>query len=234
MSEMTPDATLDAVDASTLMDRMYRHQRHFYDLTRKFYLLGRDELIAQLQPPTGGNVLEVGCGTGRNLIVAARRYPQVRFFGLDISSEMLATARAEIARAGLADRVTVAQADATAFDAQGLFGVARFERVFISYALSMIPPWRAVLPRAASALAPGGALHIVDFGDCAGLPSAFRVLLKGWLSLFGVHPREGLVAEIAPFAANHDLRTEFRSLFGGYAFLVRLQNADAPESRRSA
>ena len=29
-------------DAAALMDRMYRHQRHIYDLTRKFYLLGRD------------------------------------------------------------------------------------------------------------------------------------------------------------------------------------------------
>ena len=26
------------------MDKMYRHQRYFYDLTRKYYLLGRDRL----------------------------------------------------------------------------------------------------------------------------------------------------------------------------------------------
>ena len=38
MGAMTP-----ARDAAGLMDRMYRHQRHFYDATRKFYLLGRDE-----------------------------------------------------------------------------------------------------------------------------------------------------------------------------------------------
>ena len=68
----------DAADASTLMDRMYRHQRHIYDLTRKFYLLGRDRLIAALDP-AAGDVLEIGCGTGRNLILAARRYPNARF-----------------------------------------------------------------------------------------------------------------------------------------------------------
>ena len=34
----------DAAGAA-LMDRLYRRQRHFYDVTRKHYLLGRDRLI---------------------------------------------------------------------------------------------------------------------------------------------------------------------------------------------
>ena len=82
--------------ADELMDRIYRRQRHFYDLTRKYFLLGRDHLIRELQPPAGGSVMEIGCGTGRNLIAAARAYPEARLFGLDISSAMLATARANI------------------------------------------------------------------------------------------------------------------------------------------
>jgi S-adenosylmethionine-diacylgycerolhomoserine-N-methlytransferase len=49
------------------MDRLYRRQRHFYDLTRKHYLLGRDQLIEGLGPPSGSRVLEIGCGTARNL-----------------------------------------------------------------------------------------------------------------------------------------------------------------------
>ncbi len=61
------------------MDRIYRHQRHIYDLTRKYYLLGRDALIRDLAPVPGDTVLEIGCGTGRNLILAARRYPDARF-----------------------------------------------------------------------------------------------------------------------------------------------------------
>ena len=35
-------------DAAALMDRMYRNQRHIYDLSRKYYLAGRDEAIARL------------------------------------------------------------------------------------------------------------------------------------------------------------------------------------------
>ena len=57
-------------DAAALMDRMYRRQRHIYDLSRKFYLLGRDEAIARLRPAPGDKVLEIGCGTGRNLVKA--------------------------------------------------------------------------------------------------------------------------------------------------------------------
>src|SRR5262245_16282875 len=127
------------------MDRMYRHQRHVYDLSRKYYLLGRDRLIARLALEPGQSVLEIGCGTGRNLIAAARRYPLAHLHGLDVSSAMLATARRTIARAGLASRIRLAQADATAIDAAALFGEARFDRVFISYSLSMIPAWRDVL-----------------------------------------------------------------------------------------
>src|SRR6201987_889724 len=129
-------------NAAALMDRMYRHQRHVYDLTRKYYLAGRDEAIARLKPGPGDMVLEIGCGTGRNLIKVARAYPEARFFGLDVSREMLRAAAASIARAGLSSRISIAQADAAALDPLALFGHAQFDRVIISYALSIIPSWR--------------------------------------------------------------------------------------------
>ena len=157
-----------------LMDRVYARQRHIYDLSRKYYLLGRDGLIAELDPPPRARVLEIGCGTGRNLVKIARAYPRTACYGVDISRQMLATADASIARAGLAARIHLAEGDATSFDPVALFDVPAFDRIVISYALSMIPPWREVLDHAASLLAPDGALHIVDFGDQAGLPPAFR------------------------------------------------------------
>ena len=138
----------DLAASGELMDRIYRHQRHVYDATRKFYLLGRDRLIRRLDPPAGGRVLEIGCGTARNLIVAARAYPNAQFFGIDISSEMLGTARRLVAREGLAADIQLARADATAFDPALLFGVPGFSRIFLSYTLSMMPGWQAVLDRA--------------------------------------------------------------------------------------
>jgi len=130
-------------DNVRIMDRLYRYQRHIYDVTRKYYLFGRDRLIAELDVPEGGRVLEVGCGTGRNLVVAARRNPQGLFYGIDISREMLASAAVAAGRAGVANRVATKRGDAVICDAVAAFGVPGFERVFFSYCLSMVssPPF---------------------------------------------------------------------------------------------
>lgn len=213
-------AARQSADAAGLMDRMYRFQRHIYDATRKFYLLGRDELIAGLKPPSGGTVLEIGCGTGRNLIRIAHAYPHARCYGLDVSEEMLRTARQQVAKAGLSDRIALAQADATDFEPQAMFGQAGFDRVVISYALSMIPPWRAALAQALRVVAPGGSLQIVDFGDQARLPRAFRALLNRWLALFDVTPRPDLGAELVERCEEMGARGETRRLHRGYAVLA--------------
>uniref|UniRef100_UPI003A8A6CB9 class I SAM-dependent methyltransferase n=2 Tax=Sphingomonas sp. GlSt437 TaxID=3389970 RepID=UPI003A8A6CB9 len=215
----------NAADHAGHMDAIYRTQRHFYDLTRKYYLLGRDRLIAGLAPPEGGTVLEVGCGTGRNLIEAAKRWPKARFYGIDISAAMLETARAKVAAAGLSERITLAQGDATAFDAAALFGVERFDRIFQSYTLSMIPDWQGAIREAAGKLAPDGRLDIVDFGQQERLPGAFRRLLFAWLGQFDVTPRTNLAEVIDSTASAQGLRARFTPLYRGYAWSARLTAA---------
>ncbi len=198
------------------MDAIYRSQRHIYDLTRKYYLLGRDRLIDGLAPPPGGSVLEVGCGTGRNLILAARRWPDARLFGLDISEAMLETAAANVAKAGLSARITLAAADATAFDPARLFGEPAFDRIFQSYTLSMIPNWQGALREGVRHLAERGALHIVDFGQQEHLPAPFRKALFAWLARFHVEPRAALRAALTEAAG--DLAVHFALLYRGYAW----------------
>lgn len=207
----------DTAAASDLMDRIYRRQRHLYDSTRKYYLLGRDGLIERLLPPVGGRVLEIGCGTARNLAAVARRYPQAQLFGIDISSEMLITARQVVAREGLASRIRLAQADATRFDPALLFGVPSFSRVFVSYSLSMIPEWRAALAQSLAWVAPGGELHVVDFGGQEGLPRWFRHSLRLWLAQFHVDPRDGLEAAFAAFNGGAGTLLAFERPYRGYA-----------------
>ncbi len=205
------------VSAAQHMDAIYRYQRYVYDATRKFYLLGRDRLIGDLAPAPGARVLEIACGTGRNLIAAAHRYPQARFFGFDISTAMLDTARSSIARARLDGRIRIATGDATDFSAERLFGVAAFDRIFISYALSMIPPWRAALDQALAALAPGGRLLIVDFGGQEKLPRWFKRSLRAWLLQFSVEPRDELAAELDRIAAMPGFSVRHALLYRGYA-----------------
>ncbi|MDE4173190.1 class I SAM-dependent methyltransferase [Phaeobacter sp. PT47_59] len=204
-----------------LMDDTYRHQRVIYDLTRKYYLFGRDRLIAELAPADGSHVLEIACGTGRNLQVAARRYPDCSFYGLDISSQMLLSARAK-----LGQEVRLAEADACTFDGAALFQRQGFDRIFISYGVSMIPDWEAALRRAVAHLAPGGELHVVDFSDQNGWPSWFGVMLGHWLARFHVHPRMYLQRALQKLAAEISGSTEFHQLYRGYAQYGVLRRPD--------
>jgi S-adenosylmethionine-diacylgycerolhomoserine-N-methlytransferase len=216
---------MSITDSTALMNRIYRHQRLVYDPTRKYFLLGRDLLIDRLHAGDGQKVLEIGCGTGRNLIMAARRYPKARLFGLDISTEMLTSAIDAIGRAGLAARVRVTHADAGAFNPSELFGTKRFERIFISYSLSMIPHWPTVLEHAAELLTPGGELHIVDFGGQEGLPRWFRRLLRQWLALFEVTPRDRLEATLATLAGRTGATVAIERPYRGYAQHAILRRA---------
>ena len=213
------------IETARLMDGIYRGQRHIYDATRKFYLLGRDEMIDDLAMAPGEAVLEIGCGTGRNLVKIARTYPGADCYGIDVSGAMLATARSALARAGLQQRVALAQADATEFQPMAVLGRDTFDRVVVSYALSMIPPWREVLRHLPSLLAPSGSLHLVDFGDQAGLPTPFAAVLARWLALFHVAPRPTLAQDLQTLAASSHMRVRVRSSYRGYAVIARLDRA---------
>ena len=204
-------------DHGALMDSVYRGQRHIYDITRKYYLFGRDRLVAGLDASPGAAIIEVGCGTGRNLALIGRRWPGAHLFGLDVSAEMLRSASAR-----LGDTACLALGDATAFDSAALLGRESFDRVVFSYVLSMIPNWQAALDTGAALLAPGGSLHAVDFGDFDGLPGPLESVLRAWLTRFHVTPRAALADAAAVIAALRGL--EMRTVRGhlGYYRMVTL------------
>jgi len=212
-----------ADDAARRMDAMYRYQRHIYDLTRKFYLLGRDRLLASLPIEPGAAVLEMGCGTGRNLVKLCQLAPEARLHGVDVAGVMIETAARALDRAGLAQRVRLAQAGGQGFDPQAAFGLARFDVIYFSYVLSMIPDWRPVVARALEQLAPGGILAVVDFGDQQRAPRWRRRLLLGWLRLFDVHPRAEIERDLRRLAADEDGLALDEDLYDGYAYLLMIR-----------
>ena len=208
------------------MDRMYRYQRHIYDATRKYYLLGRDRMIRQLDARPGCHILEAACGTGRNLSQISRLYPSTHLYGFDISAEMLVSARKKFPASGpVVPQFRVA--DATTFTPAD-FGVAGFDRIILSYALSMIPDWEAAIGQAAAALAPGGSLHIVDFGQQEGLPAICHRLLGAWLAKFHVTPRATLKTALQAAAARHGATLRFETVARGYAWHAVLTVPAAP------
>ncbi|MGL4396952.1 MAG: SAM-dependent methyltransferase, partial [Hyphomicrobium sp.] len=62
------------------------------------------------------------------------------------------------------------------------------------------PAWHDVIERALPHLAPGGRLHIVDFGRMHGMPAPCRLMLRGWLTRFSVTPRHDLADAVRDLA----------------------------------
>jgi S-adenosylmethionine-diacylgycerolhomoserine-N-methlytransferase len=201
------------------MDRMYRFQRHIYDATRPPILLGRDRLLQGIDVAPGGTVLEVGCGTGRNIRKLALRLPGVTICGLDVSAEMLRTAAARLP-ASLTGRVAFARAAAGECDPREPFGRAeQFDAVFFSYSLSMMPDRDSALRSALAALAPEGSIHMVDFGGFAGWPGPTRIAALAWLAAWHVRPQP----TGATILRSLGLPVTEERIFGSYAVIARLR-----------
>ncbi len=138
----------------------YRLHARIYDRTRWSFLFGRDAVIARLAQITAPQrILEVGCGTGKNLCKLARTFPEARITGLDLSAEMLAQARRKTQ--GLAHQVELLQKPY-----KGALEPGHFDLVLFSYCLTMINPgWEAAIDAAKAELCPGGHIGVVDFHD---------------------------------------------------------------------
>jgi S-adenosylmethionine-diacylgycerolhomoserine-N-methlytransferase len=96
---------------------------------------------------------------------------------------------------------------------------APFDACVFSYSLSMIPDWKKALNAASQCLSPGGRIHIVDFGDLAGLGVLPRSLLLKWLALFHVAPRVELLQSF-----ESEQESSLRVLPLRYAFLLTTGN----------
>ena len=128
-------------------------------------------------------------------------------------------------RADLVNELRLAQGDATTFDPQQAFAMPGFDRIFMSYTLSMIPDWQGAIVQAMNNLTPRGELHIVDFGQQERLPGWFRALLFKWLDLFHVSPRADMKSVLEDIAARCNASLEFTPLYRGYAWsaVIRLE-----------
>jgi S-adenosylmethionine-diacylgycerolhomoserine-N-methlytransferase len=192
------------------MDRRYRYQRHIFDLSRRFILFGRDRAIAALRLGEARSVLEIGCGTGRNLKRMAEAHPALQLAGVDISGEMLKSARAKLVAARLDQRIALRQGDAAAAPAGG-----KAARILMSYCLSMVPDWRRALAGAIDRLAPDGMLVIVDFGSFGGLPDWLAETCIEVLSRHDVTPCLELTQELRRHAASPSLTVRHEYALAG-------------------
>lgn len=182
--------------------RYYRLHARIYDLSRWTFLWGREELTrraaAQGRPR---RILEVGCGTGKNLLHLGRLFPEAQLWGLDLSPHMLAQAQEKLR--GLRHRLTLVQA---AYDRP--VAPEHFDLVVFSYALSMFNPgWEAALETAGRDLAPQGLIAVVDFH--ASVSKGF----KQWMGLNHVRLDSHLLPRLSELFSSRE--TTIRPAFGG-------------------
>ncbi len=141
----------------------YRWHAKFYDLTRWAFLFGRRGLIETVAGniETPDRILEIGCGTGKNLVALAEAFPNAKISGLDLSADMLDRARAKIAP--FADRVDLLHRP---YDGPVADEEEKFDLIVISYTLSMINPgYDEVIHLCRRDLAEGGVIAVVDFHE---------------------------------------------------------------------
>jgi S-adenosylmethionine-diacylgycerolhomoserine-N-methlytransferase len=164
------------------LEGFYAAQAPRYDHFRARLLHGRSELITALEVPAGARIVELGAGTGSNLEALDQtcRIASLASVQLvDLCPSLLSVARQRARRYA---NVEVIAADATTWQPG-----QPVDRVILSYSLTMMPDWRAVLDNACAMLAPGGRLGVVDFylpvsGSCLA-----RHFWQRWFRHDGVH-----------------------------------------------
>jgi SAM-dependent methyltransferase len=127
------------------------------------HLLGQEwlpavpDLHARLKADPPARVADVACGAGWSAIGIARAYPKVRVDGLDLDAPSIEHARANVAKAGLEDRITMAVRDAADAALAG-----RYDLVTIFESLHDMSRPVDVLRACRKLLAPGGSVLVVD------------------------------------------------------------------------
>ena len=115
--------------------------------------LHRDWLLSLVDRPSGGAILDLGCGKGADLLALATRMrdPNASFVGVDASAENVAIAR-NASKDSRVEFVHAKVGPALAFDD------ARFDVLLTQELLECLPNLDAFVPELARVLRPGGQL----------------------------------------------------------------------------
>ncbi|USG64719.1 methyltransferase domain-containing protein [Brevibacillus ruminantium] len=162
------------------MSDMYRWA-DYYDLTQRG-VAGDVEFYLDMARQSGGEVLDLACGTGRITIPAAEGGVSVT--GLDLSTEMLARAQEKAEQQGVSDRLQLIQGDMRSFDLQKSFALIMIPfRSFLH--LLHIQEQMKALSCIRKHLAPGGKLvfnvfvpkisHLYEESEKMSLRSTYRL-----------------------------------------------------------
>ena len=205
MKHITETENLD------VLKHYYRVHSRIYDLTRWSFLFGRSAIIQNISKlMTPARILEIGCGTGKNLAALCRTFPDASVTGVDLSEAMLKVARKNLVAF---NRQVLLQS--MPYNAP-LRAELPFDLILFSYSLSMFNPgWEEALDYAYQDLAEGGQIAVVDFHD-----STFPGF-KSWMRLNHVRLDGHLVPKLERRFHTHSLhiRKAYAGIWSYFMFL---------------
>ena len=126
------------------------------DVTSSFAGIGNPHAIARI--PAGATVVDIGCGAGTDLLLAARRTgPEGRAIGVDMTEAMRRRASEGAAACGLG-HVDVRGGDATSLPVDD----RSIDVVISNGVLNLVPEKERAIAEIARILKPGGRVQIAD------------------------------------------------------------------------
>ncbi len=163
--------------------RAYARWADSYDFTfGRIAEAGRLAAVQKLNLLPQGRVLEAGVGTGMSLPFYGRH---LAVTGIDLSPEMLAKARARVAREGLGQVEGIHEMDA----ARLAFPDQSFDAVVAMYVLTVVPDPAAVMAELARVCKPGGEVIVVNhFSELGGLRGAVEKGMARFSESLGWRP----------------------------------------------
>ena len=156
------------------LEAFYRAQAGDYDAFRRRLLHGREEMMAALEIPEGGRMLDIGGGTGYNAELLGDRLARLQSLPSSICARRCWPPPTSASAATAGPTSTPSLADATTYEPEG----GPVDVVTFSYSLTMIPNWFQALeqrlrrPQAGRHDRRRGFLHLAEVagaGDAAAL-----------------------------------------------------------------
>ena len=144
------------------VERMFDNISSNYDFLNHFLSAGvdrswRKNLITMLKKPI--SILDIATGTGDLAIMAAKRIPEAKITGIDLSNGMLEIGRKKIENFSMTKKIQMLQADSENLP----FNDNNFDAIIVAFGVRNFENLLKGLQEANRVLKPGGNMYILEF-----------------------------------------------------------------------
>lgn len=194
------------------IERYYKTHSRFYDFTRWAFLFGRTSLKERFpELPENATILDLGCGTGKQLSSLQQKYPNSTIIGMDMSTDMLKKAKSKYgSKVKLRNQYYM----------ENSFSDSKLDLVVCSYSLTMLEDKTEKISSIKRHLKDSGYLVIVDFDS-----SPFKWFMN-WMKLNHVDMEFSIFEKLRVVFPNHYLKRKhaYLGLYSYSFFSARKQD----------